>query len=184
MATVMSLPLHNIPFDTPQASEVFIHEDAGKMYACIMTETEKRHIASMLDVPASDDNQAHPNKPSFNDAPTSWSSYPPAYQLLYSYYFIILSCNLFAPVDLIKPCANTPQDRSVCHTCGKHPGVDDLIHNALYMGIHSRDFIWETVTGIRPSEGGIECRVICSRCGTLHERAAKEWRAIPPWHSS
>jgi hypothetical protein len=77
MATVMSLPLHDIPFDTPQASEVVIHEDAGKMYACIMTETEKRHIASMLYVPASDDNQAHPrhqtrpNKPSFNDAPTS-----------------------------------------------------------------------------------------------------------------
>jgi hypothetical protein len=55
--------------------------------------------------------------------------------------------------------------------------MDDLVHKALYMGIHSRDFKWETVTGMRQSgEGGVDHRVICSRCGTLHDGVLR-WRA-------
>ncbi|KAJ0421345.1 RBP protein [Aspergillus carlsbadensis] len=133
----MSLPLHDLPFDTPQPSEVSIYEGVGKVYAWVMTESEKRHIASMLEVPESD-------------------------------------------VHLIHTRANTLQDRTICRTCGKHAGIDDIVHNALYTGIHSRDFMWETVTGVRESEGGVEHRVTCSRCGTAHEGVA-QWRAYPPW---
>ncbi|KAL3468747.1 RBP protein [Aspergillus californicus] len=123
---VMNLPLHDLPFDNPRESEVFVLNDVGKIYQWIMTDTEKAHIATMLDV--SD-----------------------------------------AEVPLIKTRANMFQERMVCRGCNKHSGIDDLIHNALYMDIHSKTFMLETVKGTRKSDGNIDHEIICSCCGTLHE---------------
>jgi hypothetical protein len=70
MTLDMALPLHDLPSDTPQESEVFLHEDARKIYAWVMTESEKQHIASMLDVPESDGETpasgASPHPPNYN----------------------------------------------------------------------------------------------------------------------
>ncbi|KAL3493499.1 hypothetical protein BJX62DRAFT_235327 [Aspergillus germanicus] len=168
MAIDMALLLHDLPFDTPQASEIWTHEDTGTIYAWIMTEAEKRHISSMLEVLESDIESSPAPAPA--PAPARIHLHLHLLQYLTQY-----------TVPLIKTSANTFQDRSVCDTCGKHSGVDDLVHNALYMGIHSRNFMWETVTGARASEGGVEHKIISSRCGTFLKEG-KNWGAVPPRH--
>ena len=37
------------------------------------------------------------------------------------------------------------QERSLCDGCGEHSSPDDLIHNALYAGIHSASFMMDLV---------------------------------------
>ncbi|KAE8138406.1 hypothetical protein BDV38DRAFT_282078 [Aspergillus pseudotamarii] len=37
------------------------------------------------------------------------------------------------------------QERRVCVYCGKHSGLDDLVHNALALGFHSDDFMLDVL---------------------------------------
>mgnify|MGYP000988861240 CR=1 FL=1 len=41
------------------------------------------------------------------------------------------------------------RDRAVCRRCGMHSGLDDLVHNALYGGIHGSSSCW-TCCGMGP----------------------------------
>ncbi|OAA75693.1 RNA binding protein [Akanthomyces lecanii RCEF 1005] len=79
--------------------------------------------------------------------------------------------------------ANFLQDRSQCEGCGKHSGMDDFVHNALYAGIHSIDFMKDFLLGkTKQMTPYTEHEVFCSRCSTKHKEA-KSWLALPPWHT-
>jgi hypothetical protein len=60
------------------------------------------------------------------------------------------------------------QERSVCPGCGKHSGLDDLVHNALYAGIHSAAFMIKVLVN-GPGRSSPPHEIICSRCTTKHE---------------
>ncbi|KAL2799748.1 hypothetical protein BJX66DRAFT_332795 [Aspergillus keveii] len=73
MTPEMSLPLHDPASDTPRESDVFIHKGVGKVYAWLMTESEKQHIATMLDVP-DDDRPAQTHSKTAASAPPAEST--------------------------------------------------------------------------------------------------------------
>ncbi|KAF4241737.1 hypothetical protein CNMCM8980_002261 [Aspergillus fumigatiaffinis] len=68
------------------------------------------------------------------------------------------------------------QDRGVCSCCGKHTGLDDMVHNAMFAGVHTQEFMLNILktgpTGPSPAHS-----IICSRCGTKHEG---DYMWIPP----
>ncbi|KAJ3493585.1 hypothetical protein NLG97_g4639 [Lecanicillium saksenae] len=77
--------------------------------------------------------------------------------------------------------ANFLQDRTECAGCGKQSGMDDFVHNALFSGIHSVDFMKDFILGkTEQATPYTEHGVTCSRCNTKHEER-KSWRAYPPW---
>jgi hypothetical protein len=59
-------------------------------------------------------------------------------------------------------------DRSICETCGKPSGLDDLVQNALAQGIHSTTFILDVLVH-GPKNGSPRHDVYCSGCGTKHK---------------
>ncbi len=59
--------------------------------------------------------------------------------------------------------------------------MDDFVHNALFAGIHSVDFMKDFLQGkTQQATPYTEHEVICSRCSTKHEEG-KSWLAYPPW---
>jgi hypothetical protein len=60
------------------------------------------------------------------------------------------------------------QERSVCAGCGKHSGLDDLVHNALYAGIHSAAFMVKVLLN-GPERPSPPHELVCSRCTTKHK---------------
>ncbi|KAF1732645.1 hypothetical protein CRV24_006535 [Beauveria bassiana] len=85
------------------------------------------------------------------------------------------------PTDLKVKGSTFLEDRSQCRECGKHSGLDDFVHNALFAGIHSSDFMKDFLLGkAQQSVPYTEHELTCSRCCTKHE-TAKRWLAIPPW---
>ncbi|KAL4885620.1 RBP protein [Aspergillus karnatakaensis] len=72
------------------------------------------------------------------------------------------------------------EDREVCSCCGKHSGLDDLVHNAFYIGIHNKDFMLDILnngpTGPSPGHS-----LYCSRCTSKFQMVAI-WASKPfPW---
>lgn len=79
--------------------------------------------------------------------------------------------------------SNFLEDRSECRECGKQSGLDDFVHNALYAGIHSADFMKDFIlSGAGKNVPFSEHELTCSRCVTKHE-GTKSWLAFPPWPS-
>ncbi|KAM3452558.1 hypothetical protein MY3296_004447 [Beauveria thailandica] len=131
----VSLPIHDLPMDKPAPSEVFQYEDKT-LYNWKLTQTEHAHIASMLNMEAS---------------------------------------------ELKLRGSNFLQDRSECGKCGKYSGMDDFVHNALYAGIHSVEFMKDFLLGkIKQTTPYTEHDVICSRCDTKHTETFR-WGSWPPW---
>ncbi|KAK3896670.1 hypothetical protein C8A05DRAFT_20405 [Staphylotrichum tortipilum] len=60
------------------------------------------------------------------------------------------------------------QERSICRGCGKHSGLDDLVHNALFAGNHSAAFIVDVLIN-GPKGPSAPHDVVCSRCTTRYE---------------
>lgn len=60
------------------------------------------------------------------------------------------------------------RDRAVCRRCGMHSGLDDLVHNALYGGIHGSEFMLDVLRH-GPKGPSLQHRVVCSDCGAVHE---------------
>ncbi|KAM3525883.1 hypothetical protein MY4038_007087 [Beauveria bassiana] len=78
---------------------------------------------------------------------------------------------------------NFLQDRSECGKCGKYSGMDDFVHNALYAGIHSVEFMKDFLLGkTEQATPYTEHAVVCSRCDTKHDEN-KSWKAWPPWRN-
>ncbi len=65
------------------------------------------------------------------------------------------------------------RERSKCNGCGKQSGLDDLVHNALYSGIHSGPFMVDVLTN-GPKGQSPAHDLVCSRCTTKHE-GSFEW---------
>ncbi|OAA49042.1 RNA binding protein [Beauveria brongniartii RCEF 3172] len=131
----LALPMHDLPVDEPAPSQVFEFE--GKtLYNWVLSKAEHAHIASMLEMEAS---------------------------------------------ELKLKGSNFLQDRSQCDGCGKHSGMDDFVHNALYAGIHSVEFMKDFLLGkTKQTTPYTEHEVVCSRCTTKHKET-KSWWAYPPW---
>ncbi|RFN50623.1 rna binding protein [Fusarium flagelliforme] len=73
------------------------------------------------------------------------------------------------------------RDRMVCQGCGKHSGLDDMVHNALYAGIHSASFLKEIVVdGKPPGNGSPAHEIFCSNCTTKHHDVGY-WEGVEPW---
>ncbi|KAI9702405.1 MAG: hypothetical protein M1836_000884 [Candelina mexicana] len=71
------------------------------------------------------------------------------------------------------------REREMCKHCGKHSGLDDFVHNALSLQIHSADFMLEILrNGPDKESPGHELR--CSGCGEmfdgLFQWAGYSWR--------
>ncbi|KAF3164687.1 hypothetical protein TWF225_009664 [Orbilia oligospora] len=85
-------------------------------------------------------------------------------------------------VDAAKMTAhNMTRERMTCTSCGKRSGVDDLVHSAHAIGIHSKEFMVDVLFngphGQNPAHA-----FDCSKCGTTFEGVAA-WLAWPPWPS-
>ncbi|KAG9029086.1 hypothetical protein FRB95_005735 [Tulasnella sp. JGI-2019a] len=109
--------------------------DAGDSvaYRWILTDVERTHIASLLDIDAS---------------------------------------------EITNEGNTMHQDRAQC-TCGKYSGLDDLIHNALNLGVHCRSFMLDVL--INGPQGSSPAHDLsCSHCGQMY--AGKFWwYEIPDW---
>ena len=60
------------------------------------------------------------------------------------------------------------QERSICRGCGKHSGLDELVHNALYAGIHSTAFMVDVLIN-GPKGPSAPHDLVCSRCTTRYK---------------
>ncbi|KAK6513135.1 hypothetical protein TWF506_009301 [Arthrobotrys conoides] len=58
--------------------------------------------------------------------------------------------------------------RATCTGCGKHSGLDDMVHNAVEAGIHSNTFVLDVLVNgpqsMSPAHG-----LKCSRCDSEYE---------------
>ncbi|KAL3486702.1 RBP protein [Aspergillus germanicus] len=72
-------------------------------------------------------------------------------------------------------------DREECRTCSKHMGLDDMVHNAKYAGVHGTAFILDVFRNGNKNESPAHA-IFCSRC-TSRFRNALAWRFDPdaPW---
>ncbi|QMW25646.1 hypothetical protein F9C07_1335 [Aspergillus flavus] len=61
------------------------------------------------------------------------------------------------------------RERAVCTSCGKHSGLDDLVHSALDRGIHGRTYMLDILQN-GAKENSPKHYITCSGCGTLHDR--------------
>ncbi|KAB8253575.1 RBP protein [Aspergillus pseudonomiae] len=71
------------------------------------------------------------------------------------------------------------QERRVCAHCGKHSGLDDLVHNALALGIHSDGFMLDVLQH-GPKNTSPPHNLLCSNCGEQHEGTFL-WIPSLPW---
>ncbi|KAI9778294.1 MAG: hypothetical protein M1835_004971 [Candelina submexicana] len=71
------------------------------------------------------------------------------------------------------------QERKVCKSCGKHSGLDDLVHNALSLGIHSKAFMLDVLQN-GPKQNSPEHELQCSTCGEMFEGMVG-WIYVTPW---
>ncbi|KAG8978757.1 hypothetical protein FRB94_003039 [Tulasnella sp. JGI-2019a] len=70
------------------------------------------------------------------------------------------------------------QDRAQC-TCGKYSGLDDLVHNALNLGVHCKNFMLNVLTN-GPQGPSPAHDLSCSNCGEMY--AGKFfWVPSIPW---
>ncbi|KAK6823792.1 hypothetical protein RU639_006262 [Aspergillus parasiticus] len=60
------------------------------------------------------------------------------------------------------------RERAVCTSCGKHSGLDDLVHSALDRGIHGRTYMLDILQN-GAKENSPKHYITCSGCGTLHD---------------
>ncbi|OJJ99645.1 hypothetical protein ASPACDRAFT_60483 [Aspergillus aculeatus ATCC 16872] len=130
-----SLPVHQVPIDTPHPSEILQLPAGEKGYHWILSDAERNHIAEMLDV---EDKS-----------------------------LLTLRGNRMM------------RERAVCSGCGKHSGLDDLVHNALYAGIHGKVFMLDVlVHGPKVDSPGHV--ITCSGCGSVHDGLFL-WIPSLPW---
>ncbi|KAI9793007.1 MAG: hypothetical protein M1835_007500 [Candelina submexicana] len=60
------------------------------------------------------------------------------------------------------------RERDTCKHCGKHSGLDDLVHNALDLQIHSPEFMLDILrNGPTNDSPGHELK--CSGCGEMFD---------------
>ncbi|GIJ87966.1 hypothetical protein Asppvi_006882 [Aspergillus pseudoviridinutans] len=124
MQALSDLPVHPLAMETPSPSKVITDDDGKNWYNWELTETERAHIASMLETTVPITRRAN-----------------------------IMNC-----------------EREQCHNCGKHSGLDDLVHNALYGGIHSKEFMFDVLQN-GPKGPSPKHSLVCSGCGNLHNGA-------------
>lgn len=72
------------------------------------------------------------------------------------------------------------QDRSICGGCGKQLGLDDLVYNAFYAGIHSAPFMVDVLVN-RPKGLSPGHDLVCSCCTTKH-KGSFGWVLSLKWH--
>lgn len=56
------------------------------------------------------------------------------------------------------------QERACCKSCGKYSGLDDLVHNALSIGVHCKDFMLDVLINGPQAESPAHA-LSCSSCG-------------------
>ncbi|PYH78654.1 hypothetical protein BO82DRAFT_434880 [Aspergillus uvarum CBS 121591] len=71
------------------------------------------------------------------------------------------------------------RERATCSGCGKHSGLDDLVHNALYAGIHGKAFMLDVLVH-GPKAGSPGHEITCSGCGSVHD-GRFYWIPSLPW---
>lgn len=157
----LSFPAHELVMDIPRPSEVVQLDNGPRGYRWVMTETERDHIARMLDV--------HGIFLQHRLRSKAWLETTDSF------------ANPFCIVPSAVPLRGNimGQDRSVCLLCGKQSGLDDLVHNAVYAGIHSAPFMLDILQrgpkGPSPSHS-----LACSRCLTQFE-GDFYWMPRIPW---
>ncbi|KAJ4151586.1 hypothetical protein LMH87_012276 [Akanthomyces muscarius] len=129
MAAAVSVPLpaHALAMDVPRKSELIVSELGDQGYCWVLTDTERAHIATMLETDVSEIN---------------------------------LRGNVM------------DKERFACESCGKHSGLDDLVHNALYGGVHSIPFMLGVLVDGPHGESPAH-ELVCSRCTTKHKHSAR-----------
>ncbi|PKX96287.1 RBP protein [Aspergillus novofumigatus IBT 16806] len=60
------------------------------------------------------------------------------------------------------------QDRQVCKGCGKFSGLDDLVHNAKHLAVHSPTFMLDILKN-GPKNGSPPHALSCSSCGVMYD---------------
>ncbi|KAL4961054.1 RBP protein [Aspergillus stella-maris] len=81
--------------------------------------------------------------------------------------------------DISRPATLMVQDHKICTGCGKHSGLDDLIQNALSLGIHSASFMLDVLQN-GPKKDSPAHELFCSRCGVKHSEMFL-WIPSNPW---
>lgn len=62
------------------------------------------------------------------------------------------------------------RERETCKDCGKQSGLDDLVHNAMGLQIHSADFMLDVLRN-GPKNGSPAHELMCSGCGQMFKGA-------------
>ncbi|KAJ0417934.1 RBP protein [Aspergillus carlsbadensis] len=70
-------------------------------------------------------------------------------------------------------------EREECRSCGKHMGLDDLVHNAKYSGVHGIAFMLDVLRNGNKNESPGHV-VFCSRCTTRFDNVTY-WIPAIPW---
>ncbi|KAF8462134.1 hypothetical protein BDZ91DRAFT_662563 [Kalaharituber pfeilii] len=60
------------------------------------------------------------------------------------------------------------RERTACKSCGKFSGLDDLVHNALALGIHTPKFILHVLQN-EPQNQSPGHEIQCSKCGEIFD---------------
>jgi hypothetical protein len=66
-------------------------------------------------------------------------------------------------------------EREECRACGKHMGLDDMVHNAKYGSVHGVAFMLDVLQNGSRNESPAHV-IFCSRCTTQFEKK-------PFWHN-
>lgn len=169
------LPIHDLVMSEPAPSEV--HQFKGKTFYCwLLSDTERSHIADMLQM---DGKSKLLGKGDCHSLAQKGSLIQKK-----RYSFTDVWRALIVVADLSIKGANFTEDRAKCRGCGKHSGFDDFVHNALYAGVHSVDFMKDYIFGnISPGAGIVGHELTCSRCATKHENMSYwdhdfQWRTV------
>ncbi|KAL6303073.1 hypothetical protein BKA93DRAFT_750836 [Sparassis latifolia] len=66
-----------------------------------------------------------------------------------------------------------------CENCGKHTGLDDIVHNALQDGVHSKEFLIEVLEdrAPHPSSGHV-IRCSSAGCGRAYDESLTSWHPL------
>ncbi|KAF3279133.1 hypothetical protein TWF970_004239 [Orbilia oligospora] len=72
------------------------------------------------------------------------------------------------------------RERSVCSGCGKHSGLDDLVHNAIMAGVHDGAFILKVLVD-GPQSRSPTHGLQCSHCSENFD-GVYDWHYIPVGH--
>ncbi|KAG6986666.1 hypothetical protein G7Y79_00074g098630 [Physcia stellaris] len=131
--------------DTPLASEVVDGAGDNLGYRWLLTSKERAHIAGLLNCAGM--------YSSLSPCPVDL---PPSYPSSQHLDDITLRGNIMN------------RERSVCKGCGKHSGLDDLVHNALYLNIHTPTFMLDVLQN-GPKNDSPAHWILCSGCGVRHE---------------